>query len=694
MSTIFGGYLAADENETPGNSGTVSKNTVTINGGTGIAGCNIYGGYASSWDSSSTTAVDDNAVILNGGNYSEVSIYGGQTNSYYAGEANGNTVTVNGGTWEAIYGGWSTPGVTDVTNTVNGNKITVNGGSISHDVCGGFSNSGSVDSNIIIVNDGTVSGGIAGGELGGNGSVNKNIITVNGGTVSGGIDGGLLQGSGSVSNNEIILNGGTVSGDVYAGVSTLSSQATNNTVTIQGTADLDLSNATLYGSTATHGRDLVGDQLGNTLNVYRENITAKNIANFSNINFYLPSSIQNKDTVLTLTDTAGTDISYSTVKAGVAGNAKLSKGDTIYLLTNTNGLTTTGTSYGKLTEGVSLDYDLDVHQDGNSIVATIDSAPSGGNGDNGGNGNSSGLKYQTKSLVETRAAEIEFLNSGMNLASGMVMDDDLSTAEGTYVPFAATSGDIMRYQTGSHVDIRGDHTIVGLSRKIDKKDGAVYIAPFIEGGWGRYTSHMGDITANGNLNYYGFGVLAHRQHDSGLYYEGSLHYGRVQSTYNSDDLEGAANEHYDLTTPYYAVYAGIGKEKKSKNGNRINIYGKYYYTREQGDTTTLRSGETYDFNNVTSNRVRLGTRYTHAYGSRGETYAGIAYEYEFSGGADATYKGYHTPDSRLKGGSGMLEVGYKILPTKDRPVSLDITLTGWVGRQSGIIPAATVKWHF
>ncbi len=569
------------------------------------------------------------------------------------GSSDANSVIINGGiingTTNTIYGAWS---LTKATN----NTVTINGGTISNAVIEGAQSTKNVaTNNSVVINSGTINGDS---------------------TVYG------AYGYTKTSDNSVTITGGTVIGSVYAGFAD-NKNVTDNTLTIDPLHTMDISGASLYGSNASHDQDSSGNQLGNTLDVYQKGITATNVANFSNINFYLPSSIQSGDTVLTLTNSAGTDVSYSTVSAYVPGNANLSPGEKIYLLTNANGVTAANTKYStnaSLTQGVSLDYSTYMGKDGpNSIVLELTGAK---------------IKPQTKSLVETRTAEIEFLNSGMNLASGMVMDDDLSTAEGTYVPFAATSGDIMRYQTGSHVDIRGDHTIVGLSRKIDKKDGAVYIAPFIEGGWGRYTSHMGDITANGNLNYYGFGVLAHRQHDSGLYYEGSLHYGRVQSTYNSDDLEGAANEHYDLTTPYYAVYAGIGKEKKSKDGNRINIYGKYYYTREQGDTTTLRSGETYDFNDVTSNRVRLGTRYTHAYGSRGETYAGIAYEYEFSGSADATYKGYHTPDSRLKGGSGMLEVGYKILPTKDRPVSLDITLTGWVGRQSGLIPAATVKWHF
>lgn len=92
--------------------------------------------------------------------------------------------------------------------------------------------------------------------------------------------------------------------------------------------------------------------------------------------------------MLTLTN-GNTDVSSADITAVVQGGSPLTDGDTVTLITNSNGLTTDdATTYGKLTEGVSLDYDLTVSKSGNSIIATI-----GTSSDTSGE-----LKSETESL--------------------------------------------------------------------------------------------------------------------------------------------------------------------------------------------------------------------------------------------------------------------------------------------------------
>ncbi len=231
--------------------------------------------------------------------------------------------------------------------------------------------------------------------------------------------------------------------------------------------------------------------------------------------------------------------------------------------------------------------------------------------------------------------------------------------------------------------------------KINKPDGATYLAPFFEAGWARYDSHLGDIRGDGNINYYGIGFLARRQYENGAYFEGSLHYGRIKTTYSSNDLGGIVSEYYEVKTPYYAAYLGVGKtnELADKRSN-IDVYGKYYFSWQDGETTKLSSGETYDFSRVTSNRLRVGTRYTHNLDNQHKIYAGVAYEYELTGSVNAAYKQYAMANSGLKGSSGMFEVGYLVGSIKNKPVSLNIAVTGWVGKTAGIIPSIEAKWYF
>ena len=105
------------------------------------------------------------------------------------------------------------------------------------------------------------------------------------------------------------------------------------------------------------------------------------------------------------------------------------------------------------------------------------------------------------------------------------------------------------------------------------------------------------------------------------------------------------------------------------------------------------SVDEYDFGAVSSNRVRLGFTYTHKDSDKSEIFAGLAWEYELSGKATASYQGYETPSPSLRGGSGMLEVGYRFAP-KDSRFSYDLRFTGWQGKRQGYSGGAHVNWAF
>lgn len=656
---ILGGFAQA--------TGNANNNTVTINDGT-ITLASIEGGQ--SGNSVTNAVANNNSVTINGGTLSNVTIEGAEGE---LGSADSNSVTINGGTISGtsntIDGAW---GKTQSTN----NSVTINNGTISNVIIeGAESSTANADNNSVIINNGTVSGKIYGSR--GKTQSSCNAVTINGGTITGNIYGGYSKTQ--TSGNTVTLNNGTIAGNIYGGYSTSSDQVTDNVVIINPGNDLNISDAALYGSNASHDQNSSGSQLGNTLDVYQKSITAKNVSNFSNINFYLPDSIQNGDTVLTLTGSTGTDVSNSNIYAYVPGSAKLTPGEKIVLLTNASGVTSANAKYSySLTQGVSLTYDVYMGPEGSdSIVLDLIGAT---------------VNPKTKSLVETRTASIGFLNSGMDM-----VDDVIPTIDkGTYVPFFIAKGDDMRYNTGSYVKTHGSHEMLGAARKITEKDGAAYLAPFIEAGWGWYDSHVDGIRADGDISYYGLGFLARRSYNNGFYYEGSLHYGKTESSYNSNNLSGVSNEYYDMKTPYYSINFEIGKTKQLNANSAFDIYGEYFYTRENGDSAVLSSGETYDFDSIASNRVRIGTRYTRQYGSEHELYAGAAYEYEFSGSANASYEGYAIPDSSLKGSSGMLELGYKIFtPTANvkRPVSIDLSLIGWFGKKEGIMPKVTARWY-
>ena len=73
---------------------------------------------------------------------------------------------------------------------------------------------------------------------------------------------------------------------------------------------------------------------------------------------------------------------------------------------------------------------------------------------------------------------------------------------------------------------------------------------------------------------------------------------------------------------------------------------------------------------------------------------GAAYEYEFHGNAYAVYQGMKTKTSTLRGGSGMLEVGWIYKPEANDKWSLDLSCEGWAGRQKGLRGRFGLNWNF
>ena len=105
------------------------------------------------------------------------------------------------------------------------------------------------------------------------------------------------------------------------------SPATGGTIDLKATRDL--SGYDLWGGLSTKPDGSFGPVSGNTLNVRSLNIKANSIQNFDTLNFYVPKTAVNGDTMLTV-NTATID--GATIHAGVATGSGLKKNDTINLL--------------------------------------------------------------------------------------------------------------------------------------------------------------------------------------------------------------------------------------------------------------------------------------------------------------------------------------------------------------------------
>lgn len=608
-----------------------NSNNVTINTSfSGRSGLNIYGGYAVATGLGSMTA-NENTVTLNGGTADRV--YGGFAESRAA-TANNNTVTMSGGSVTAIYGGYADVGSLAgiYTTTASGNSVNISGGTV-----------------------GAVYGGFV---------------------------------------------------DAPSGVK----QATNNIVTISSSHGL--SSASLYGGSLSGGA--TGDAFtGNTLNIKTSALTLANIYNFQNVNFYLPSTVAAGDTILTVTGTAdltGSAGRSSSVNVGINGSASpLSSGDTITLinagtLVTNSGLNTKAS--GKGMQGVSLLYNFDITTNGNKLLATV------------ATNNGVTVNEQTKALSEGFVSGMGMVTQGADVAAGQGMNSAVSAAKAgasarggatgsgmAPAGFGAVSGGSVRYNTGSHVDMHSLSLMTGLAWGADMAPGRLTFGPFFEYGNGSYNtynsfSNAASVEGDGNSSYLGGGILGRMDFiNTGpghVYAETSVRAGGLRNKYESSDLRDSAGRsaEYDSSSTYYGLHFGTGYMWNITENASLDMYGKYFWTRQKGDSVTLSTGDHIDFKDVDSNRLRLGSRFSYTANDYISPYVGAAYEHEFDGKACASANGYDMKAPSMRGDTGIGEIGLVYTPSASLPLSFDFGVQGYIGKREGMTGSLQAKYEF
>lgn len=461
-----------------------------------------------------------------------------------------------------------------------------------------------------------------------------------------------------------------------------------NASSVTATGNIDTGSMTVKGHVKADG-DITTDSMNVTGNVDGANITIKNGA--SNVDGTLNASGN--------LNIAGD----STLKAGTI---KLTDDDKLKITSTAQGTILSAGKVVKVGADGKTETDVDISQavdishkttkkegfltkvygakvSGSSVISNVDSNT---------------LDEEAKSVVETQIASLAGVitsadllsNAGFSNASQAVQQ---SNAEGgsarEMVPYAAVGYGNMRQESGSHVDVQGSAFNIGFAKEVKNGSGKLLFGPMIEYGRGSYESYLNDGTkGDGNTQNFGLGVMARQNNDNGTYYEGSLRYGKLTSNYNSGDL-GAD---YDTDANYWGAHFGLGKVFQLNDKNSIDTYCKFFYTN-QGSSSANVLGNNVEFDAVKSKRSRLGFRFNHATSDVRSIYAGLAWQHEFDGSACATFDGVSAPSPSIKGNSMMVELGVNVAP-KSSPVSFDLGVSGWAGKQKGYSLNANMLWSF
>ena len=721
------------------NSGSATGNIVSISGGT--VQSNVNGGFVASGSGKATGNIvnisgnaDLSGAVVAGGSSPDGDAFTDNTlnkNSDAAVHLARNFASVNFG-----YSGTANIGELDSTPTgsaLSGVTVNTNANNVSFD--GVISGSGSITKagagTLILSGTNTYSGGttISAGTLsiGSDTNIGSGTNTIgNKGTL-------LLSGNGTYTNDWTLSGAGsaiatdnnnTLSGVLSGnggltktGAGTLTLSGTNTytgmTTVRSGTlalgSDLTSNQLTLYGGTVfnrgSHNHSLDNGILSvNGANgqsaMYKGDLSARN----ATLNFISP--VHPTQPLLRVTGDA--DVSGSAYNVGLAGGTSLASGSTLTLLEVDPDKTLTannlqrGNGIVQIGSTVAHDITADVNLDPttrrlNAVTAQVSPGRA---------------TDQSKALSEGFLGGLALNLQGADLVAGRGMDSAVRASSGTddaerhgFAGFGALSGGSLRYNTGSHLDMNSLSLLTGLAWGIDLAPGRLTLGAFFEYGNGSYDTHnsftnAASVDGDGNAYYLGGGILARMDFvnigPGRFYAEASGRAGKTHNEYDSSDLRDAAGRKadYDSSSPYYGLHFGTGYVWNINDAATLDLYGKYFWTRQQGDSVGLSTGEHLSFDDINSSRLRFGGRFAYILNEHVAPYIGAAWEHEFDGKARARTNGFDIDAPNLRGNTGIGELGLSLTPSADLPLTVDLGVQGYTGKHEGVTGSLMVKWEF
>lgn len=394
--------------------------------------------------------------------------------------------------------------------------------------------------------------------------------------------------------------------------------------------------------------------------------------------------------ILTISDSvAFKRTSLSNNSLSFIDSEAVAKGGTITLLESDNGISYVDPEESEhkeliSTAGTALEFVGTVKFENQKITYSIDSIESA---------------EQTILVGDSRLAATAFINQGSDLLERVFHGFTLSRDKYGLMTFATAEGTKGDYDLSNPIKVNGWNFIAGSRSVSAVAYGDLISAAFVEYGEGNYratNTHLGyDFRTDGNMRYMGAGLAVRLMTASDLYLEGSMRAGQMKSDLDRA-LMDAAGHYYDADTDsiYAGLHLGVGFIANPMAGMELDSYAKYFFTYTDSDSFKIDShNEKYEFDSITSHRLRLGTRAS--FNRDNVTFMfGLAGEYEFDAQSDMIAAGAPARTSELDGFSAFAEVGMSLKPSVASPWQFDLQVRGWEGTRDAVSGMATVNYLF
>ncbi|MDR2349439.1 MAG: autotransporter outer membrane beta-barrel domain-containing protein [Deltaproteobacteria bacterium] len=249
-------------------------------------------------------------------------------------------------------------------------------------------------------------------------------------------------------------------------------------------------------------------------------------------------------------------------------------------------------------------------------------------------------------------------------------------------------------------EVRGANLRFGLDKNIHHGSGGSTLIGFliegsfvnydVSGDYGAYDADaaIAEVSGTGKFGAVGAGVVFRHAFPNDFGIEGSLRAGRFENEFRANNygFDDGTPVRYDYRAPYFGAHAGVVYGFDINEVSSIDFALRYFLTRVKALEVDVSGKDTIKFDATDSNRLRGGFRYTRRSFSFLEWHGGLYLDNEFSGTARA-HSSHDNVDfgvAKLKGATGVLELGGLGRFGDRQNFTLEFGLRGYVGKYGGI----------
>lgn len=363
-----------------------------------------------------------------------------------------------------------------------------------------------------------------------------------------------------------------------------------------------------------------------------------------------------------------------------------------------------------LVQGNNEKLDFNPTYDNGQTIAIPSSLTEDSTGVIQNNPEENSVEFRLEGTVPSRQLELVSNNRNMGLffvnhGAELILDNLDATSRDYHWglrTFASIDGVQSNYSTKGHIDVHGFTAAAGLANSVMVGGNPLLLNLFVETGKGDYSEEMSylniDRRFSGEMKYYGAGLSARIKNPAGWYLEGSLRAGRMESDVKRGLIDSNGQGHgYELSGSYFGAHVGLGKIFEIGGDRKLDLFAKYFYTYLPDDSEDIAAdgvNNRFDFDSVSSSRIRAGGRIYFPLQKSLWAYTGLAYQYDFTPDVRVEVNGQKIADGASMRGSmgiGSLGLRYK---SDESPWVMDLKIRGYVGQREGVSGKAQVEYRF